>query len=197
MNHLFPFLWSEAIEVLADYLWTISVNSIDRRWYKSTLYLRTYELQPGIPRQHCSGFKYDFNGSSANDNKLELFQIYRFLNEPQKLFMRDYRKIFVLWIDIHKLRSPKIFYFSGRKKVSRGSEKNWDRRWCSIYLRSQRSHLIQIWQSCWQLNADWAIPVSILNQRYLLKNGSKYIHKYRIRVSMCCRIIIIVVGGYK
>ena len=145
MSDVFKFVLSEAIENLGDNLWTISVNSIDRRWYKSTLYLGTYKLQPGVPRQHYSGFKYDFNGSSADDNKLELFEIYQFLNEPQKLIMRDYRKILVLWIDIHELRSPKNFYFSGRKKVSRGSGKIWDPHRCSIYLRSQRSHVIQIW----------------------------------------------------
>ena len=145
MSDLFKFLLPEAIDILADNLWTISVNSIDRRWYKSTLYLRTYELQPGVPQHLCSEFKYDFNGSSADCNKLELFEIYQFLNEPQKLIMRDYRKIFVLWIDIHELRSPKKFYFSGRKKVSRGSGEIWDPRRCSIYLRSQRSHVIQIW----------------------------------------------------
>ena len=44
--------------------------------------------------------------------------------------------------------------------------------------------------------------MSILNpkiwsfiRRDLLKKGPKYIHEYRIRASMCCRIIIIVVGG--
>ena len=45
------------------------------------------------------------------------------------------------------------------------------------------------------LCSSWIRRYGVFSRRDLLKNGPKYIHKYRFRVSMCCRIIIIVVGG--
>ena len=93
----------------------MSVKIIVRSCSRMTSYLSPYKIHSNKSRQYWRGFKFASNEPLKNENTGALYKQFKFQNEPWKNTIRDFLKIFGLWIAINNFRST-----SRWKSVRRG-----------------------------------------------------------------------------
>ena len=93
----------------------MSVKIIVRSCSRMTSYLSPYEIHSNKSRQYWRGFKFASNEPLRDENTGALYKQFKFQNEPWKITIRDFLKIFGLWIAINNFRST-----SRWKSVRRG-----------------------------------------------------------------------------
>ena len=101
--------------ILVDNSRKMSVRMIDRSCSRMTLYLSRYKWHSHETKQCWRAFKYASNEPWQNDNTCVIYEQFKFQNEPWKVTIRDFLKIFGLRIAINNLRRK-----SSRKSVRRG-----------------------------------------------------------------------------